>query len=540
MGVGPTNRLRGKWQALRLGIAWITSIWVFDASTLATLGAASVADLPPPLASEGFGGLTEPTAPIAGSRALADWEPAGAVMINVSPQEVLETPDLLACYRQIVEALTRYVPVVVGYDGEDSRFALRLEDALRPANSDAKDRFPVETADSKTNEYWIRDYGPIFCMSASNRLVLVDTIYRDWREEIDAFEQTGDLTGPGIGVELEKRLQFRTKRLKSDTSPLAVMKILRQSFRLSSETTRPPLVLPGSEMQTDGEGLFFVAEEAAFLNGGRVALFEGLTRDYFGAEEIHLLDTLREWGSLRLDSQVKLAGGGYVFVTRPQFSAPLSQAAASFERERAEAVFRSNWQYLEKFEPRLRRVELPTLPIAEVSNQPLLYHVRVRLLKAICQNAQIDFDLYRSLPAVDEKRLAYDQRIYAYLKEKVGYLGQFSDDDYLAETVPAVLGRSLWRLVAEERQNRSPFRSYTSSFVLGLQGRPTVVLLPRYAAQKDDAAGLILQTEREVERAYRLAYPDAMIHWVDADPLTVRGGTLHRALLALPRGRERS
>ena len=146
------------------------------------------------------------TPPLKLGRSLPEWERARYLILAV-PENVLMSRELFAPFAEVMRHALDVTDVLVMLDGNRpshlKRFVRllednKLQDRLVPAYSSGERKrgegYRIHVVPLEIDTLWVRDYGPAFATTDSGKLCILDSMYRDLRQEQQKKE-----TSFGIG-----------------------------------------------------------------------------------------------------------------------------------------------------------------------------------------------------------------------------------------------------------------------------------------------------------------------------------------------------
>lgn len=482
-----------------------------------------------------FNLMTRPTEPVDVSRAFTEWDTAQALLVSVPIKQFLQDESVARFYMEYLGIAAKYVPVVIAHDIADTRYLARFEDLfLKDPNFQGKqDR--IHLAPTRSQSFWIRDNGPIFGFDSRGELLVLDTIYRSLEGEIEAFSNTDiDLDSKDLAYDFEAFIDYRQLGRNDDVTPLFLSKFIRQDLQTPCDTVRPPIHLQGGDYITDGVGNVFVSEDTVMANGGQKRQVESILKQYFGASEVHVLNALPGYTAKHLDMLLKLLGPSVMLYAE----APLVSGTGSVYNRRLSlqvgSAQETNLRYLRKNFPDMKLVGIPTPPLLEDSSEAVLGSIRAQLTVAVCEQVGINYLRYVKLakgsPELENARRMIGKEITAAAGRPLD-LGKREDLDLACQRF---LGSRLDALEQFHIASTTLYRTYANSIVIKTESDGVVLLLPRYKPVEGEQQESFDRYEQQVEAAYRVGYPDAIIHWIDCDVMVRRLGALHCLSMTIP------
>ncbi|MDQ8197282.1 agmatine deiminase family protein [Pelagicoccus enzymogenes] len=487
-------------------------------------------------APEGFFNLlTFPTEPLPVARLIAEWDPAQALLVSIPVKEFLRDESMHRFYGEYLSLALRHTQVVIAYDVADTRYLTNFEETLLKHLENREASEGIRYAPTRSRSIWIRDNGPTFAFDERAELIVIDSIYRQLEGEIDAFSNSSiDVDSKDLAYDLEAFVNFRQAGRNDDVTPLFLAKAIRQDLGVSCDTVRPPLHLQGGDFMTDGEGNVFVSEDTILANGGRKRHVESILQQYFGAEEVHVLNALPGATAKHLDLLLKPLSPRLMLYVEPPNASDTARVYSKRMSREVKAAQETNLSYLRKQFPDMELVSLPMPPIIEDNASHVVASIRNQLIIVVCEQAGINYLRYHKLAKGSAERESANRMIGKAITEAVGRPLDLGSRDDLDIACQAFLGSGLDALEHFHVSSTTVYRSYANSVILKTPEGETVVFLPRYKAVEGESQADFDRYESEVEAAYRIGYPDAILYWVDCDAMVRRLGALHCLSMTIP------
>lgn len=123
-----------------------------------------------------------PTPPVRTTRVITEQEPMEALVVAMPDEQVLGNSPKEEFVIRLIEISVQYVKVVVFINKNDDQVrikALFAKYARHPLQLQER----VEFVSAQCDTEWIRDYAPIFGIGLNGECVLLDNMYRDIRSE---------------------------------------------------------------------------------------------------------------------------------------------------------------------------------------------------------------------------------------------------------------------------------------------------------------------------------------------------------------------
>lgn len=298
---------------------------------------------------------------------------------------------------------------------------------------------------------------------------------------------------------------------------------------------RPPLHLQGGDYFVDGAGNAFVSEDTITANGGQKRHVEAILRSYFGAKNVPILNALPGTTARHLDMLLKPLSPSVMLYAQPLMPSAKSSVYNKRLSKQVESLQRINLNYLRKTLPELRLVGVASPPILEDSPQLTKDTIRSQLIAVVCEKIGINYLRYQSLAkTTSPERVQGSRMIGKALQEIAGRPLDLSQRVDLDIACQAFLGSGLDALEEFYVANTTVYRTYANSVILRPPGGETISFIPRYKPVEGELQETFDRYGRETEAAYRVAYPEATIHWIDCDNMVRKLGALHCLSMVIP------
>ncbi|MCB1121099.1 MAG: agmatine deiminase family protein, partial [Verrucomicrobiae bacterium] len=482
-----------------------------------------------------FGPQTLPMKPVAVDRTIAEWEPVRALLVSISLRDALREPRVFGYYLTLIKAASSFVEVGILYGAQDrplvERFIKRIEESGIP--SETMDR--LHFIDTPEVNFWLRDNGPVFGLGQNGGLLVYDNIYRPLMPELEAWKQSPiDVDSRSLEQDDQAFEDYKYVQRRIESTPLYVSKFIRELFQVDSLLVRPPLHLQGGDYMTDGQGRIFVSEDTVLENGGDKDNLERIFRDYYGADEVYILNALPGIAAKHLDLLMKLIDPNTLLLSEPPALATGTSRANKRLIKDIGIIQQANEDYLKRNYPELKIVKVPMPPLVSEDLQVYLSRIRTQIFAYVCDEIGISYLRYYQLrpntPEKNEMLKLVATHLESRFKKELDF-SKYSDLDLMAR---AYLDADLKTLVDTQSDPKTIYRSYLNSlFIRNPQGDSSW-LLPRYAPRNEEKAEEFASMEKRVEAAYRSAFPEAVIQWVDSDAMADKLGTIHCTTITVP------
>ena len=470
-----------------------------------------------------FTPVTSPNRAIPVQQLCTEWEPSSMVLISVPLAGTLSKPKALAFIKEFLQDAVLHTPIGILYNRDEEkqlgRFIFEIE--KDPLLKEYSER--IDFVESRIQSLWIRDHGPQFARSHNGDLVLLDAIYR--LLEVESVYDPTQANGFNLASQ---------KNYANDLTPQYVAKFLRSDFQYEAMVTRPPLHLHGGDFASDGLGNVFVSEDTILGNGGEWDSIESVFKGYYDAENIHVLNSPSGNTARHLDLLFKVADSNTFLVSRPP--AP-GFSNSSHGRNLAQKVARSlknNVEYLERNLPEKKIVRLPMPSLLVASRAGRLDVLRREILNLVSRKSNVDLLLVLNgnpkSPEVESARSA----VALEMLVDTGLNINLRNDAHLETASRRYLGVGVEEFLETYVEDQAIYRSYTNSLIVTNSILETLILLPRFLPQEGETQTSYDSMEKEVESVYLSLYPEARLEWIDADDITLLGGSIHCMSVSVP------
>ena len=465
------------------------------------------------------------TPPVKLARLVNEWEPQQALVVGMSLPEVMAAPDIAQYQLKLLEIAHQYMEIYVFCEDDFSRaYAYFLSLINRRPDADAilaKTHF----VDSRNLIRWTRDYGPIFGIKPDKGLVAIDFIYRNLTRDLE--ELTHDKP--------ETLRKFMT--LQGDAMPGDLAVYLQQRFETEVEIVRPPLSMDGGDFVHDGQGNIFVSSQTLIRNGGNKPALTELFRRYFGAKQLHVLQSLPGSTVNHLDMIVKFLDPTTVVL--PDYQIDGGEQLNRYRTEltkKIQSVLTENESYIRKYLPNVRILKMPMPPIMFKSPDEILLEARSEFLRFMALGRGLMPP--EQINQLKEPGLAeLEERTQALIRSEMGNIDWLSIDGF-----NAVL-RHYGQLPMDKyfdvhSESVTRYRSYINSvFLHNTDGRQAFIV-PQFSPQNAAEVARMKTWENQVEKIYHQVWPQAQIHWVNCDAMVTDMGFIHCTTITVPAWRE--
>ncbi len=165
----------------------------------------------------------------------------------------------------------------------------------------------------------------------------------------------------------------------------------------AGELVKPPLFLSTGDFGTDGRGRVFITEDTLIENGGNRAVLRQTFRDYYNAEEVHVLFATPGRSTRHLDMVFKLTGPDRVLLAMPPppSETPPGTQQARLLRELNRSL-EANRLYLERRLPEMQVFTVPMAPLVFTSREAIERQIREDIMDAAGERAGLDMARVRA------------------------------------------------------------------------------------------------------------------------------------------------
>jgi agmatine/peptidylarginine deiminase len=455
-------------------------------------------------------------------RLITEWEPQRATVLTMSFAASMSSPDIALFQIHLLEVAHRYNDILVFSEHDQTQahafFLSLIREHPRAEAILAKTHF----VDSRNLMTWTRDFGPIFGLDRQNELVALDHVYRNLARDLEeaAFDDTDSFR------------RFIT--LQGDAMPADLAVEIESRYDIPVNIVRPPLMIDGGDFVHDGRGNVFISRQTLVRNGGNRPALEQLFQLYFGATKLHVLQSLPGATVNHLDMVLKFVDDQTVIL--PEFQAnPDAELFNSYRQSLVAGVqdiLASNERYLRRNFPELRIIKIPMPPIQFMPPEDILAKAIDDFIRIIAlERGVISAE---EIDQIDEATAhQIGAQVIAIMEKEIGPVNLDT-----AEGFNAVL-RSyghvpLEKLFDVHSETVTRYLSYLNSlFVRNAEGKHGFIV-PRFTSPRPDINARFKRWEREVEKGYRAAWPEAAIHWINCDAFVADSGFIHCMTITVP------
>ncbi len=441
-----------------------------------------------------------------------------------SSQGNLPSPNILKFILDFLESTVSHVPVGVLYDRDEAKYLGRFirEIERNPELESQMDR--IDFIESRVQSYWIRDHGPLFGRSADDELLVVDSIYR-----------LLDVESVYDPLRLEAFSFAKQRDYSNDLTPQFIANYLRSDLEYETLLTRPPLHLHGGDLAVNGRGDLFLSEDTISENGGDMEAIEAVFRQYFAAENIHILSGPIGNSAKHLDLLFKIAKPGVILASRALAENVQSDSYGRKLHKQLSNRLGNNLNYIRRNLPESTKViELPMPSLLVTRKQERLEGLRNELLNVVCRKVNVDFRVFlngnQNSTEVENARSA----VALEMLISTGLNVDLALESHLDVVSRKYLGVSIDEYLETYVDHPAIYRSYTNSLIIANARLETLILLPRFIPQPGELKETYTAYEREVEKVYSDLYPDAELRWIESDMITSLGGSIHCMSIGVP------
>jgi agmatine/peptidylarginine deiminase len=464
------------------------------------------------------------TPPIELSRLANEWEPQQALILSLSFSDALEDLEDIRRLASILNIAHDYLDIYVFGDQEEykqyAQFLALISQHPRFESILERTHF----IDSRKLLRWVRDFGPVFGFGIDGQLVTIDPVFRDFMKPLEEKAlHTDEPLNPLRDL----------YNLHGDAMPSEVAALLQTEFNRPVAIARPPVSMDGGDFISDGQGNVFISRQTLVRNGGNRAELESVFQRYFGAKQLHILEALPGRTVPHLDMIVKFLDRETIVL--PDFKVPEGKAINPYLSDLNRKVRRA----IDKNETYLRG-QFPNYKILKVPMPPILFKSREEIVAEAKQTFVKAYALEKSLVDAEIINLVNDTQLVELERQVLRTVKQElpSADFSSAETFDAVLRHygqvPLDVIIDRYSEPATRYRSYINSVFLHAKDGRQAFLVPKFTSSDSRESALLKEWEAEVEMAYRTAWPEAKIYWINCDSMVSEFGFLHCATLTVP------
>lgn len=467
--------------------------------------------------------LTKPTPSVPLQRLIQPWEAQRALVVALTPSFVKNQPKALQTYLELFRIAAPYLEILVVIPTEHPEIRMRLAQMLSvdPADHPVRDHLKYISATNTT--VWTRDYMPQYAIGKEGQRIMLDSGRINFTTDpMEALKLLGS------NDESAKAHYYEQVKVAmgDDVTPFYLAEYLRNRYRYDLQVVRPPLYLDGGDFITLGSGDLILSASTLRYNGGNKDEFIPVVKEYFGQKNVHILTTLPGITIDHLDFIMMAADNSTLLIATPPPIQSSPQQYDSILAEQVGEVLIQNRHYLEEHFPDLKLISVPMPPLLRTPRSEVLNTIRQKVLRELCRNYEISWEDIAERPVGDSKQKKAQSKFERSLAAQFGKI-DFNNDQHLDRMTRAVLDENLAQLEADFVRESVPYRTYLNATHLHNADGKEAVIIPRYKPRHEGEIEVLAQMEEQVLAAYRKAFPEADLHWLDSDSLIGNFGAVH-------------
>mgnify|MGYP003652871333 CR=1 FL=1 len=504
----------------------LSAILVTVLSPSETAGAFAEMKLPVGLQSP----LTKPTAAIPVQRLIQPWEAQRALVVAMTPSFITNQPRALQSYVELFRVAAPYLDILIMIPEGHPEIQIKLNQLLSDSPSDQAVRMRLKYITASNASVWVRDYLPQYAIGENGKMIMLDSgrinFTTDPNESLNLLANDTSNTNSSYYREMQRVLA-------DDIAPFYLANYARSHFRYEIQTIRPPLDLDGGDFITLGDREVLVSASTLKYNGGLEEDFARILKEYYGLKQVHILTTLPGVTIDHLDFIIMAADESTLLVAEPPPAMESPQLYDAILVDQITDILTVNRDYLSEHLPSKRIISVPMPPLLRAPRSEVLGTIRQNALKALCLAYKIKWAEIAELPLGKRKQKAAQKKFDRKLAAQFGEV-DFNKDHDLDRVTKIVLQESLAELEANYIRESVPYRTYlNATFIKNAAGKQAVII-PRYKPRHNAEIEVLAAMEIRVLEAYREAFPDADLHWVDCDALIGNFGAIHCITHTIP------
>lgn len=461
------------------------------------------------------------THPIPLKRLATEWEPQRALVLSASFPAMMSANDISIFQVQLLDIARQYVDILFFSEHDDNRAYAYFLSLIQTHPDAAQIMEKTHFVDSRNLMRWARDFGPIFGFDQKDGLIAIDFVYRNLNRDLAESAQGSS----------ETFRHFMTQQ--GDAMPADVAVELQDRYEIDVQLTRPPLWMDGGDFVHDGQGNVFVSHQTLIRNGGNRHALEELFRRYFGAKKLHILASLPGATVNHLDMILKFVNSDTLMI--PDFHHAPSESLNPYRRElsrRVREILEKNETYLRKNFPDRRIIKVPMPPIMFMSPDEILKEAQTEFLRIMALNKGVMTGA--EINSLNEPgRIALEQKMKQIMTREIGH-ADFSSTDGFNAVLRHYGQVALDKYFDLHSEAVTRYRSYINSLFLRNAAGDHGFVIPRFTSTDPVENQNLRAWEQEVAKAYKSAWPDANIHWINCDTMVTDMGFIHCVSITVP------
>jgi len=464
------------------------------------------------------------TPPIELSRLANEWEPQQALVLSISFAEAMEDLEIARNFASILDVAHNYLDIYVFGDQEEHKQYAHFLSLLSNHPRIESIRKKTQFIDSRKLLRWARDFGPIFGFGTDGHLVTIDPVYRNMIKPLE--EQALVIDEPLDPL----RDLFN---LHGDAMPSEVAAMLQTEFEIPVDIVRPPLSMDGGDFINDGQGNVFISRQTLIRNGSNRSELEAIFRRYFGAQQLHILEALPGRTVPHLDMIVKFLDAETILL--PDFQDSTESAVNPYHADlirKAHWAIDKNERYLGEHFPKHKILKAPMPPILFKNREEIVAEAKQAFVKAFAlERGLVESDTINRLP--NSQLVELEEQVLTNVKEDLPS-ANFSSFTAFDAVLRHYGQLGLDPYIDRYSEPGTRYRSYINSVFLHAGDGKQAFLVPQFTSKDAGESARLKKWEADVEKAYKSAWPEAKVYWINCDSMVSDLGFLHCATITVP------
>lgn len=474
--------------------------------------------------------LTKPTMPAPLDRFIQPWEPQRALVVALTPSFLTNQPESLQTYLNLFRIAARYMDILVAVPFDRPEVQVQVVQLLakNPADEALRNRIRFVAATNST--VWARDYLPQYALGAKGRLVMLDSGRIDFTA--DPTEALNLFSNPDVNPSAIYYRQLQ-RNLGDDVTPAYLASFIRTNYRYNLQLVRPPIALDGGDFITLGGDDVILSQSTLRFNGGEDEFIQQVMETYFGLKQVHYLETLPGYTIDHLDFILMPADESTILIAEPPPKMDSPQVYDTILHDEVTRVLTDNRNYLEEHFPDKKLIPVPMPPIARTPRSEVLLAIRQQVLQELCNIYLVKWSDIAGRPPGDPVQRESQKQFERSLVAQFGQIN-FENEKDLDRVARVILGSPLADLEARHVKHAVAYRTYLNALLLHNAAGKRAVIIPRYKPENAEEGIILTKMETRVQAAFKEAFPDADLHWLDCDSIIGSFGAVHCITHTIP------